>query len=306
MDKWDYICCYVAQKYNNALQIIARPFVQVSSKGLIKKLNIPYGKAKCQRYDLIYKDTKKKKPLFIYIHGGGFISGAITLRRPFCYKIASEQDYFVANIDYRVAPQAHYMEQFQDIFDGISAVFDKRNEYNFDISKVVIGGESAGAYFASYLAIMSKHKELFDKLGISFKYKENFVVKSTLLINGVYEVKPVAQSKLFNVKSFIKGFLDLSKAEYKDIQNIDDTLLNPTNYIDSDYPPTVIHKGDKDIFGFSTDSLIELFDSLSVEYALVTATGLSGNHGFTIAPVNKEGKRCFNDTFEMLNTYINR
>ena len=52
MDKWDYLCCYFAQKYNNAIQLLARAFVQVPSKNLTKELNIHYGKAKCQRYDL--------------------------------------------------------------------------------------------------------------------------------------------------------------------------------------------------------------------------------------------------------------
>lgn len=306
MDKWDYCCCYVAQKYNNAIQMLARPFVQISSKGLKKQLNIKYGKAKCQRYDLIYKEDGKRKPLFIYIHGGGFICGAISLRRPFCYKIASEQDYFVANIDYRVAPQAHMHEQFQDVFDAISAVFDECDKYNFDISNVVIGGESAGAYFASYLAVMASHNELFDALDIDFKYREQFSVKSTLLINGVYEVKPVAKSKQLNVKSFVKGFANISREQYKNIDSIDDTLLNSTTYVDSSYPPSVIHKGDKDIFGFSTEAIVKLFDNLGVEYFLVSATGLSGNHGFTIAPINKEGKRCFDATFEKINEYVNR
>ena len=42
-------------------------------------------------------------------------------------------------------------------------------EYNLDISRIVIGGESAGAYFSSYIAAMTKDKSLYLQNNIDFR-----------------------------------------------------------------------------------------------------------------------------------------
>ena len=303
MDKRDYNYALVVNKFQNGLEYLANGIVHIPSKDLNKKLNIKYGEEKGQRYDLIYPQSKEKLPIMFYIHGEGFVSGTLALRRPYCYSLAKE-GFFVVNIDYRLAPKTQFPEQFNDIFKVIEMIYDKAEEYNIDTSRVAVAGESAGGYFANYLGVLSKKKELFEKLNIKFKYIEEFDVKSTLLINGIYEIKNVSAIKALNCQTFIKSFYNLSREEFKKINEINNDLFSSCTYLDSTYPPSIVLRGNHDVYDDASKQITELFDEKKVEYSTYCTKGLSGLHGFVIAPINKEGKRAFKYTTENLKRYL--
>lgn len=58
-------------------------------------------------------------PLFIYMHGGGYITGGLETDDPSCRLLASEIPVVVASVEYRLAPEYKFPVGFQDCTDVV-------------------------------------------------------------------------------------------------------------------------------------------------------------------------------------------
>lgn len=93
-------------------------------------------------------------PVFLYIHGGGWISGTRKdVNGPMVHELL-QRGIIVTSIDYRLMPEVTFEEQLDDIRDAEiwarSDMSTKINELGFAImpDKVLVGGSSAGAHLA--------------------------------------------------------------------------------------------------------------------------------------------------------------
>jgi acetyl esterase/lipase len=116
-------------------------------------------------------DTAQKRPLIIYLHGGGFSSG--TREYPsvklLCRKLAMK-GYAVANIDYRLDPNFQLYNSNTNrramtdaMHDAKQAIrYFKANSdlYKLDSNRIFIGGESAGAITAVMASYVDKQVEM--------------------------------------------------------------------------------------------------------------------------------------------------
>lgn len=306
MKKFDYLCARCVGKFLNGTEWLMKTTVPTKSKGLKKQLNISYGEHKNQRMDFFYlpQVSDEKRPIFFYIHGGGFVSGLTSMRRPFCAQMA-KQGYFVVNIDYRPAPLIHFPEHFNDIFKAVDFVLERGEEYNLDISRIVIGGESAGAYFSSYIAAMTKDKSLYLQNNIDFRWKNEFNLSAVVLINGAYKSADIIKVKSAFSKTFIKAFFDFNRAGLRDSNILNENKLHcPLNFIDSNFPPTVVIRGKYDIFDLGSKSIIEVFEKQNVKHSVFLAKGMAGLHAGTIAMNFKYSKKALQFITEKLNGFI--
>lgn len=304
MKKSDYHYACGVGKLLNAVEYMLKAIVPNNAKQLITKFDVPYGKTKQQKLDLIYSKTasSKKKPIFFYIHGGGFISGTTSLRRPYCCRMA-KAGYFVVNIGYRVAPEKQFPNQFYDILEAIDFVIDRCYEYNLDPNKIVIGGESAGAYLSCYIAEMTKKKELYEQFSIDFRHKNDFDVKAAVLINGAYSAE-IARTKSPFVKTFIKSFFDLTNDDLKRDEIIFKKEFCPLLQMDSNFPHTIVVQGKHDIFGTGTKKLLHSLEDNGIKHYLYTTKGLSGLHAFAIAPIFKDAAKSQDFTIQSLDEIL--
>ncbi len=116
-------------------------------------------------------DVLNKRPLIIYIHGGGFTSG--TRKYLHIKNILSRmvlKGYVAASIDYRLDPSfvlynstTNRREMTDAMHDAKAAIrFFKANAttYGIDTNQIIIGGESAGAITAMMAAYVDKQSEM--------------------------------------------------------------------------------------------------------------------------------------------------
>lgn len=69
-----------------------------------------------------YRRTTSKDasvPLFIYMHGGGFVTGGLETDDSTCRAIALEMDLAVLNVEYRLAPENKFPVGFEDCMDVV-------------------------------------------------------------------------------------------------------------------------------------------------------------------------------------------
>lgn len=116
-------------------------------------------------------DASTKRPLIIYIHGGGFTTGSRTLLsiKMLCRRMA-KKGYAVANIDYRLDPNFEFYNSATDRRAMTDAMHDAKQAiryfkanaatYKIDTSNVFIGGESAGAVTSMMAAFLDKQSEM--------------------------------------------------------------------------------------------------------------------------------------------------
>lgn len=98
-------------------------------------------------------DNNKQRPVFIFIHGGGYKEGSKEDAVDISNKLA-ERGYVVLSMNYRLKTdpflnfELTLSDVYEDIADVIGWIYDHAEMYGLDSKKIVIGGDSAGGYLA--------------------------------------------------------------------------------------------------------------------------------------------------------------
>jgi len=310
MDRKMYLRGMAGQYWYNFTEGLAYALLyRPTPKELIYEKKVPYGKEKKQYINILHrKDLEgKKKPLFIYIHGGGWISGITEMRNNYISSWAKE-GFFTASISYTVAPQKQYPDPIQEIYDAIDFLFDNKEKYNLDTDNIVIAGESAGGYYIMYLACAIADKSLLDKVGLTFRHSDSFSVKAMISHCGCYNLeslldKEKKQSKFPDVKMMTTTFLGRSKEDATAwLKTEEGKLASPK--ISEKFPPTFVTWCTRDWLRYEAFDLMKELESYGVPYGEFKGDGIIGNHAWTIVTVFKKGKECFRKTKEFVMGYV--
>jgi pimeloyl-ACP methyl ester carboxylesterase len=113
-------------------------------------------------------DTLKKRPLVIFVHGGGFVNGDKSSGYPtlFCTGLA-KRGYVSSSINYRLGIEkpkndtSYFEAMYRGVQDAKAAVrFFRKNaeKYGIDTSSIYIMGGSAGSKVAMHLAYLDQNE----------------------------------------------------------------------------------------------------------------------------------------------------
>ena len=168
-----YLFLLLSTKFVNAQE--TRRFKNEVFQDIDSVSNIVYGNSvniKGQNQELLldvflpHSDTMIRRPLMIFIHGGGFQSNTKTgsYSSLICTGLA-KRGYVTATIDYRLglgkfkSDTAYFKALYRAVQDAKAAVrFFRRyaEKYGLDTSQIFIMGSSAGAKTAMHLAYLSQ------------------------------------------------------------------------------------------------------------------------------------------------------
>lgn len=96
--------------------------------------------------------SNEKRPLLVWICGGGFVTMERSAYIPWLSWFA-KKGYVTASIEYRLSNSAHFPAPVEDAKKAIRYLRAHADEYGIDPAKVVIGGESAGGNLASMTGV---------------------------------------------------------------------------------------------------------------------------------------------------------
>ena len=88
--------------------------------------------------------TDEVPPVYINLHGGGYVIAEREIDDPLCRAIAAQSGAVVLNVDYVVAPQHPFPEPSRQIQVVVRWVVEHGAEHGWDGGRLVIGGQSAG------------------------------------------------------------------------------------------------------------------------------------------------------------------
>ncbi|MEG1663276.1 MAG: alpha/beta hydrolase [Clostridia bacterium] len=304
MNKSKVVHAVVAKSFYNGSEVLAEMLIYRHPPKTIKvEKDVEYGKNNRERMNLLYqKDRTKKQPLMVYIHGGGWISGGIDMRNTYCAEYA-KQGFFVANIDYEYAPKQVFPYQIQQCLTAIDKIYSLADKYNFDTSKILLAGESAGGYFITYLAALAADHTLYKKIGLKFDHIDDFKVEALVSICGAFDIKRLATSKFPDMQFMIESFSNIPRNEIANPLNADRVkLLSPV--ITEGFPPTMIIYATHDELRFESYALQEQLINLGISYSTFKCTGIIALHAWAIATCISKGRECLDKTLDFILPYF--
>lgn len=252
--------------------------------------------------DIYYpKNAGKDLPVMMWIHGGGFVSGNKEQTQAYGMALANE-GYVVANINYALAPGQKYPAPVMQANQALNYLQDHIGQYGGDMSRLFIGGDSAGAQIASQTAAVITNESLAKSMGIqpSIDKKQ---LKGALLYCGLYNMDRMTQpSPSFILRLGVKSVL-WSYTGVKDFATF--TRLNEmstVNHVTPDYPPVFLTVGDADSLAPHSLDLIDVLvrNGVEVDSVLFEGTHSELGHEYQFDFTSPHAEKTLGRTFEFL------
>ncbi|MDD4840017.1 MAG: alpha/beta hydrolase [Clostridia bacterium] len=259
-------------------------------KELTVEFDVAYGSENIQTGDIYFKTelADSKKPVFMNIHGGGFVGGDKCFRNALSIWYAN-MGFFVYNINYGLAPERMFPAGPSDCVKALNWLVDNKEKYKLDVNKIVVGGDSAGGYMASTVATVGNSKELQDCYGVVPKIKPY----ATVLLSGVYDVETALSSKaIFDIAPKIA--LDFCGFPLDRIEECEHhKCLSTLDYVTSEFPKAFVAYAKKDIFVQGQgEELVEKLHKNGVYVEHYEGKKFGDNHCFALFWDSTSAKEC--------------
>lgn len=309
VDKKLYWRGRTAAVWYNFLEMVAYVLTyRPTPKGISYQKRILYGTERQQFFNLYRPENDKNKAsLFVYIHGGGFISGITDMRNTYLQNFA-KKGFVTASIAYTYAPKKVYPSQIQEVCSAMDALLDRADEYGFDRDRIVLSAESAGVYYMFLLASFAADKTLAKKMGVVFRHNEDFSVAAMVSHSGCIDLKKLLdpacpQSKFPDIKMMTCSFLGKRLTEARAFLKTEAGKL-ASALITDDFPPTFFAVGKKDPLRYESFDAIKVYEEKKIPFELFVGKGAYGAHAWTIATTFNQGKECLKKTLSFIEPYL--
>lgn len=104
------------------------------------------------------KGLEENAPCLIYMHGGGFVLPAAGYHYKNAMRYAKEAACKVVFVNYRLAPRYAHPVFFEDAYAALCWAYDNAQALEIDISRIGVGGDSAGATLAVGVCMMARER----------------------------------------------------------------------------------------------------------------------------------------------------
>lgn len=251
--------------------------------------------------DIFYKEGQESYPIIVNVHGGGFVKGDKRHRAALCAKFA-RRGYFVYNVNYRLAPQYQFPAACEDVINALNFLPKLQKQYKLDLNKIILTGDSAGAYYAMTAIIASTNEEF--RKGLSLPKYEGKIT-GFMGFCGAYSIEVIVARKTpLNVAKEVGSALVGYKVK-KDFTNLHDFPLfgytNLLDYVNDEFPPSYIMASKYDEFvGGQGELLEEKLKSLGVNHTTYYANEAGDTHCFQLLPRHKSTSKVMESAYKWL------
>ncbi|HEX3102295.1 MAG TPA: alpha/beta hydrolase, partial [Pyrinomonadaceae bacterium] len=184
-----------------------------------------------------------------------------------------ERGWRVVDVEYRMASNSLAPAAVEDTRCALRWVFRNAKQYNFDTSKIVLMGHSAGGHLSLISGMLPEKTPLDNNCYADEKYGDP-KIKVAAIVNwfGITDVNDVIQGP--NLKNYAMMWIGSQK-------NADEIAksVSPMTYVRAGLPPVITIHGDKDdVVPYShATRLKDALDKVGVNNQLYTVKG--GGHG---------------------------
>jgi len=254
--------------------------------------NIYYGNHSRQFFDIYYPlNVSGYRPAIILIHGGATLKGSSNraIAEVMTAKYFTAQGIIVISVEYRVPPEAHFIEMVTDVRTAIKWIRDHAEAYHINKSQIFVMGRSRGGQLATTAVYsgMNNNTWYMENAG-NFTSKDLEVMGVISLYGTVnpYMAKEWGNDYIDNLNEIIFG---ASREEAPDLyRNCSAEYL-----IGENTPPTFIMHGSLDKIVYPTESR-HLAQALTEKGILNIYLELpTGKHAFDTLPWTPGGQLMY-------------
>lgn len=175
----------------------------------------------------IYKpEGNEKRPLMVFIHGGGWVGGSIDAVHHYCMAVADKANAVVVSADYHLAPEAQFPAGLEDCYGAVKWAVENSEELNIDTNNVTVSGDSAGGNYSAVISIMARDRK-------EFKIHKQILIYPATDLTGMISKDIPKQERAFGeamIELYLKdknkvSDIYVSPALCKDLSNLPDALL---------------------------------------------------------------------------------
>lgn len=216
--------------------------------------------------------TKGKLPVFIFIHGGGWVLGDYQTHKRLVRDLVVESRYACVFIEYSRSPEAKYPIALNECYAATKWVAEHGDEINVDGKRIAIVGNSAGGNMT---------------IGTCLKAKDNRGpdIKCQILLWPYSDAGINTESfKKYGEERFLtKSLMIWMRDNYlSDKTQHDDIYVSPvratTNQLKG-LPPTLIEVAENDILRDAGEELGRKLDEAGVDVTTVRFNGVIHDWG---------------------------
>ena len=180
------------------------------------------------------RESAGPAPTLMYFHGGGWTGGSkessVLTLLPYL-----EMGWAVVNVEYRVARVSLAPGAVEDCLCALRWVIQNAKEYNFDASKIVVTGNSAGGHLALTTGMIPASEGLDRRCPGS----ENLKVAAIINWYGITDVAELLDGP--NMRTYAVTWLG-SLPNRKEVAE----RVSPLKYVRAGLPPILTIHGDAD------------------------------------------------------------
>lgn len=141
-------------------------------------LDVAYGDDRDERLDVFApvadhsdaaapgRDTTVGRPVLLWVHGGGWVSGDKAHVAPYLRALAAVTGAVCVGVNYSVPPRRRYPTAIRQLTDAVAFLQREADRWDIDPTRVVLAGDSAGAQLAGQLAAVITTPGLADEIGV--------------------------------------------------------------------------------------------------------------------------------------------
>lgn len=247
-----------------------------------------------------------KRPTIVWIHGGGWVSGAKDKARGY-FKLLAAQGYNVVSVQYTFAPEAMYPTQLYEINNALEFLTQHSKQYNIDANQLFLAGDSAGANLASHYAALLSNPTFAQQSEFTAKIQAN-QLKGLILHCGIYDMNAFVNTAPDEMKLIEWGVNTLVQAYTGNQKDNADYLkrISPAQHLTLQYPPVFISSGNK---YFLTDTQSMPFVKALQEKKIPVEAVFYPNskewlvHEYQFFLINKASRQTFDKTIQFIEQY---
>lgn len=272
--------------------------------------DIPYAEdSPLQKGDLYFRpeiyNRDEKVPLIFNIHGGSFIMGDKAIRSGISEAWA-DAGYFVFSINYRKAPEVDMLGLLKDCAAAWNYLPTLAENYNIDLSRLIITGDSSGTFCAAFLTAIAFD----DALRAETEMPELKAKPAAALFHGgFYDMDRFLQLKMpLNVVPDLVSLICKFPVN-RDLSNIGEyphyAALSPINYVNPGWCPSFVSWSESDfIVPGQGAPMAQALRENSVPVETFSVTGRKNGHCFHLNVNTEPAKQCLEESLAFLDTYL--
>lgn len=246
--------------------------------------------------------SPRDQPCLVWLHGGGFVGGSRSMVTGPCMLLAS-RGLTVVNVDYGLAPRNRHPRQVTDLDAALRFLQQMDPRLRPDMSRVAIGGDSAGAHIAMEYATL--------RANAAYAEENSVLLSSTAKIHGVvgycglYDFRALMQSSWWRwpIRPFTKQIgwaLTGSRRWWRDPYV---SRMDPGSHLTPDSPPMLLTDGN----WWTFDNQLDKMEGLAADAGANcrTISFPRGEHGrlaheFQFDYTRPESRKVLDETVEFV------